>query len=93
MGLMAGYGLQLWPILQDLSQLKALYVPKTNTFVVNAGVLQTFGAGDLETAEWLSRLLGPAIIASETWSHRPCDPVSVAVGTMGRELIGLKRDI
>ena len=41
MGLMAGYGLQLWPILQDLSQLKALYGPKANTFVANAGVLQT----------------------------------------------------
>ena len=25
MGLMAGYGLQLWPILQDMSQLKDLY--------------------------------------------------------------------
>ena len=25
MGLMAGYGLQLWPILQDMGQLKDLY--------------------------------------------------------------------
>ena len=87
MGLMAGYGLQLWPILQDLSQLKALYGPKANTFVANAGVLQTFGVNDLETAEWLSRLLGRATVGSETWSHRPGDPASVAVGTMGRELM------
>ena len=27
MGLMAGYGLQLWPILQDMHQLRALYGP------------------------------------------------------------------
>ena len=87
MGLMAGYGLQLWPILQDLSQLKALYGPRANTFVANAGVLQTFGVNDLETAEWLSRLLGRATIGSETWSHRPGDPASVSVGTMGRELM------
>lgn len=87
MGLMAGYGLQLWPILQDLSQLKALYDPKANTFVANAGVLQTFGVNDFETAEWLSRLLGRATVGSETWSHRPGDPASVAVGTMGRELM------
>ena len=66
MGLMAGYGLQLWPILQDLSQLKALYGPKASTFVANAGVLQTFGVNDLETAEWLSRLLGRATVGSET---------------------------
>ena len=33
MGLMAGYGLQLWPILQDLSQLRALYGPRANTWL------------------------------------------------------------
>ena len=46
MGLMAGYGLQLWPILQDMSQLKDLYGARANTFVANAGVLQTFGVND-----------------------------------------------
>ena len=73
MGLMAGYGLQLWPILQDLSQLKGLYGPKANTFVANAGVLQTFGVNDLETAEWLSRSLGRETIATETRSQRAGD--------------------
>ncbi|WP_299655398.1 type IV secretory system conjugative DNA transfer family protein [uncultured Jannaschia sp.] len=87
MGLMAGYGLQLWPILQDLSQLRALYGPRANTFVANAGVLQCFGVNDLETAEWLSRLLGRETIGAETWSHRPGDPASISVGTMGRELM------
>ena len=87
MGLMAGYGLQLWPILQDMSQLRALYGPKANTFVANAGVLQTFGVNDLETAEWLSRLLGRETIGSETWSHRPGDAPGVSLGTMGRELM------
>ena len=87
MGLMAGYGLQLWPILQDLSQLRALYGPKANTFVANAGVLQTFGVNDLETAEWLSRMLGRETIGSETWSHRAGDAPGLSVGTMGRELM------
>jgi hypothetical protein len=32
MGLMAGYGLQLWPILQDLSQLRDLYGTRANTW-------------------------------------------------------------
>ena len=46
MGLMAGYGLQLWPILQDLSQLKALYGPRAGTFIANAGVQQVLGVND-----------------------------------------------
>ena len=38
MGLMAGYGLQLWPILQDMSQLRDLYGARASTFIANAGV-------------------------------------------------------
>ncbi|WOI35361.1 TraM recognition domain-containing protein (plasmid) [Tritonibacter scottomollicae] len=38
MGLMAGYRLQLWPILQDMSQLKDLYGERAGTFIANAGV-------------------------------------------------------
>jgi type IV secretion system protein VirD4 len=55
MGLMAGYGIQLWPILQDMSQLKDLYCTKAGTFIANAGVRQVFGVNDLETARWLSQ--------------------------------------
>lgn len=39
MRLMAGYGLQLWPILQDMSQLRDLYGARADTFVANAVVL------------------------------------------------------
>jgi len=57
-GLMAGYGLQLWPILQDMSQLKDLYGDRANTFIANAGVQQVFGVNDFETAKWLSQMIG-----------------------------------
>lgn len=87
MGLMAGYGLQLWPILQDLSQLKGLYGPKANTFVANAGVLQTFGVNDLETAEWLSRAMGRETIHTETRSHRVGDDPGYSISATGRELM------
>ena len=43
MGLMAGLGIQLWPILQDMSQLRALYGQRAATFVANAGVRIRFG--------------------------------------------------
>jgi hypothetical protein len=54
MGLMAGYGLQLWPILQDMHQLRALYGERAGTFLSNAGVIQTFGVNDHATANMLS---------------------------------------
>ncbi len=37
MGLMAGYGVQLWPILQDVHQLRATYGQRAGTFLSNAG--------------------------------------------------------
>ena len=39
MGLMAGYGLQLWPILQDMHQFRATYGERAGTFMSNAGVV------------------------------------------------------
>lgn len=56
--LMAGYGVQLWAICQDLSQLKDLYGERYQTFIANAGVFQVFGSRDLMTAEYASRLAG-----------------------------------
>ena len=70
MGLMAGYGLQLWPILQDMSQLKDLYGARANTFVANAGVLQCFGVNDFETARWLSQMIGRETTSYQTESQR-----------------------
>ena len=87
MGLMAGYGLQLWPILQDMSQLRALYGQRAATFVANAGVLQAFGVNDHETARWLSQLMGQETTAYETTSHRPGDPPSTTLHLTGRDLL------
>lgn len=57
-GLMAGYGVQLWPIVQDISQLRDLYPQRWASFIANAGVIQAFGINDPATAEILSRMLG-----------------------------------
>jgi type IV secretion system protein VirD4 len=87
MGLMAGLGIQLWPILQDMSQLRALYGQRANTFVANAGVLQAFNVNDHETAKWLSQLMGQATVGYETTSHRPGDPPSTSFHVTGRDLL------
>ena len=87
MGLMAGYGLQLWPILQDMSQLKDLYGARANTFVANAGVLQTFGVNDFETAKWLSQMIGRETTGYQTESHKPGDAPSTSYNVTARDLM------
>jgi type IV secretion system protein VirD4 len=66
MGLMAGYGLQLWPILQDIHKLRSLYGTNAGTFLSNAGVLQAFGVNDYDTADMLSKTMGRETITYET---------------------------
>jgi len=58
-GLMRGYGLQLWPILQDLGQLRKLYGRDgAETFFGNADAHIFFGNTDMETLEYVSKGFG-----------------------------------
>ena len=57
-GLMAGFGVKLWSVLQDFTQLKTHYPKSWETFLGNAGIIQAFGNADLTTTEHLSKLLG-----------------------------------
>ena len=68
-GQIAGLGVKLWPILQDLGQLKALYKDRWETFMGNAGVLQFFGNSDLETLTWISKRLGDTTVVTQSHSH------------------------
>lgn len=61
-GQIAGFGVKLWPILQDLSQLKSIYKDRWETFMGNAGLLQFFGNNDLTTLQYLSQRLGKSTI-------------------------------
>ena len=65
-GLMAGYGLQLWPILQDMHQLWGAYGKKAGTFVSNAGIVQIFNVADVETASWVSKSIGATTMSYQT---------------------------
>lgn len=87
MGLMAGYGLQLWPILQDMSQLRDLYGDRANTFIANAGVQQVFGVNDFETAKWLSQMIGQETSRFQTDSFKPGDGPSFSNHLTGRDLL------
>jgi type IV secretion system protein VirD4 len=78
MGLMAGYGIQLWPILQDIHQLRAIYGSRSGTFLSNAGVLQVFGVNDSQSAQMVSALLGKGTISFQSVS-RTIDGSSVTL--------------
>lgn len=56
------YRVWLWPIVQNIGQLVNLYGPNWQTFMSNAGFKQFMAAGDLETAEYISKLCGEATI-------------------------------
>jgi type IV secretion system protein VirD4 len=70
MGIARGFGVQLWPFLQDLNQLHALYKDRWQTFVGNAGVLTAFAPRDFFTAKYLSDLCGQRTenIKSRSWT-------------------------
>jgi len=57
-GLMAGFGVKLWAVLQDLTQLQTHYPKSWETFLGNAGFIQAFGNSDVTTTEHLSKMLG-----------------------------------
>ncbi len=57
-GLLAGYGIQIWSIIQTLGQIEELYGKNWETFIGNSGVLQYYGSRDFKTAEYFSKLAG-----------------------------------
>lgn len=67
-GLMAGFGMQLWGIVQDLSQLQRIYGDGWQTFIGNSGVIQYFGSRDLMTAEYFSKLCGVTTVEKQSFS-------------------------
>jgi type IV secretion system protein VirD4 len=58
LALAAGYGLQLWPILQDLNQLQEHYEKRWETFLANAGVQQYFAPNEKTTSDYVSYMTG-----------------------------------
>lgn len=57
-GLVAGFGMKLLIVLQDLTQLKRHYKEGWETFLGNAGLIIFFGNSDLTTLEFISKRCG-----------------------------------
>lgn len=72
-GQIAGFGVKLWPILQDITQLQSLYEKRWETFMGNAGTLQFFGNNDISTLEFISKRLGETTLVIRHKSHQTHD--------------------
>ncbi|MDD2800024.1 MAG: type IV secretory system conjugative DNA transfer family protein [Methylococcales bacterium] len=82
-GLMAGFGMQLWGIVQDLSQLERIYDKGWETFIGNSGVLQYFGSRDQKTAEYFSKLCGVTTIEKLSFGNAIATCVSYVSSLAG----------
>lgn len=60
------FGISIWMLVQDLSQLREVYRNSWETLLANTRVKQAFGTADDATAEYLSRLTGQATVRVET---------------------------
>lgn len=56
--MLAGSGVKMWIVLQDVNRLKQYYNASWETFIANAGMLTAFANADLETLGYITRLLG-----------------------------------
>lgn len=61
LALLRGYSMKLLSVLQDFPQGEALYGTRWESFIANAGVLQTFAPQDLKTSEYFSKLGGETV--------------------------------
>lgn len=69
LALMREYGVKLWPVFQDLAQAQDIYKTRWESFIGNAGVLQTFAPQDATTRKYLSELSGQRLYWLETTSR------------------------
>ncbi len=75
-GLFPGYGVHSWIFPQDLSQLKRDYPAGWQNFIANAEVLQAFNIKSLETAEYLSKMVGNTTVAVPVETMKEDHPVT-----------------
>ncbi|MEO9960564.1 MAG: type IV secretory system conjugative DNA transfer family protein [Nisaea sp.] len=76
-GYMAGFGLKIWAILQDLPQLKRHYEHGWETFLGNAGLLQFFGNSDSTTLTYISERLGKTELIRETETQSDTETTTI----------------
>jgi type IV secretion system protein VirD4 len=77
--LMRGFGIKLWAVFQDLTQAKAIYDKRWESFLGNAGVVQSFAPQDVETADYLSERTGQATASATSATNAHGADVALGV--------------
>jgi type IV secretion system protein VirD4 len=92
-----GYGATIWTILQDLSQIKALYPnDEWQPFVSSSKIQQYFGVADLDTAKYVSEKLGKTtitVIAKNRGKNKNYGPGGGSGENVGENEITQVRDL
>lgn len=88
-GYIAGFGVKLWAVLQDLGQLKEHYKASWETFIGNAGLLTAFANTDLTTLKYLSERLDDVEIIREKISRSQSTQSGRSDQGLGKILGGL----
>jgi type IV secretion system protein VirD4 len=70
MNMTRGYGVQLWPFVQDLNQLKYLYHDNWENFLGARSALTAFAPGDVFTSNYLAELCGNKTMIVETENEK-----------------------
>ena len=87
-GLMRGYGMKLWLIFQDLSQLKRLYEDSWSTFISNSGIRQFLNVNDTVTADFVSQYIGNGTREVLSQNLQPNQMAGGgSIGVVGRALL------
>ena len=64
------YGIRLWPVVQDIHQLRDIYGPHgAESFAGQCQAVFAFAPGEWESAEWMSRRSGEEDVISESASQ------------------------
>ena len=82
-GYMAGAGVQLWAVLQDLTQIKTHYPESWETFLGNAGIINAFNVVDATTTKYISEMLGTTTILERRYTR--ISTSRIAEGDPGHE--------
>lgn len=86
-GLLASYGLKLWPVVQNIGQLQHLYPHNWETFFANSGAVQLFGVNDRATGEYLVSRLGMSAREEQVGDN------ATRIVTLLREVNEIEREV
>ena len=78
---MAGYGIKLVPVIQNIGQVKKLYDKNWETFIGNAGGIIAWGLNDLETEKYVSDRMGPVMGWERAYSESRSRPAAEIMTT------------